>query len=103
MEVVITKDNYEKEVLQSEVPVILDFWATWCGPCRMIAPELEKLDELKGGAIKVGKVNVDDEEWLAVKFGIEVIPTLVLISGGEEKKRITGYYKASELEEKLLG
>lgn len=102
MEVVINKENYEKEVLQSEKPVILDFWATWCGPCRMVAPELEKLDKEMNGEIKVGKVNVDDEEWLAVKFGIEVIPTLVLIESGEEKKRISGYYKSSEIKEKLL-
>lgn len=102
MEVVINKGNYEKEVLQSEKPVILDFWATWCGPCRMVAPELEKLDKEMNGEIKVGKVNVDDEEWLAVKFGIEVIPTLVLIESGEEKKRISGYYKSSEIKEKLL-
>lgn len=102
MEVVINKENYEKEVLQSEKPVILDFWATWCGPCRMVAPELEKLDKEMNGEIKVGKVNVDDEEGLAVKFGIEVIPTLVLIERGEEKKRISGYYKSNEIKEKLL-
>lgn len=102
MEVVINKENYEKEVLQSEKPVIIDFWATWCGPCRMVAPELEKLDKEMNGEIKVGKVNVDDEEWLAVKFGIEVIPTLVLIERGEEKKRISGYYKSNEIKEKLL-
>ena len=102
MEVVINKENYEKEVLQSEKPVILDFWATWCGPCRMVAPELEKLDKEMNGEIKVGKVNVDDEEWLAVKFGIEVIPTLVLIERGEEKKRISGYYKSNEIKENLL-
>ena len=102
MEVVINKENYEKEVLQSEKPVVLDFWATWCGPCRMVAPELEKLDKEMNGEIKVGKVNVDDEEWLAVKFGIEVIPTLVLIENGEEKKRISGYYKSSEIKEKLF-
>lgn len=102
MEVVINKENFEKEVLQSEIPVVLDFWATWCGPCRMVAPELEKLDKEMNGKIKVGKVNVDEEERLAEKFGIEVIPTLVLIEKGEEKKRISGYYKSNEIKEKLL-
>lgn len=102
MEVVVTKENFENEVLKSEVPVVLDFWATWCGPCRMIAPELQKLDGDMEGKIKIGKVNVDEQEFLAVKFGIEVIPTLVLIEGGEEKKRVSGYYSANDLKEKLL-
>lgn len=102
METVITKENFEKEVLKSELPVILDFWATWCGPCRMIAPELEKLDKELEGTVKIGKVNVDEQEFLAVKFGIEVIPTIVLIKGGEEKKRVSGYYSAKDLKETLL-
>lgn len=102
MEVVVTKENFENEVLKSEVPVVLDFWATWCGPCRMIAPELQKLDGDMQGKIKIGKVNVDEQEFLAVKFGIEVIPTLVFIEGGEEKKRLSGYYSAKDLKETLL-
>ena len=102
METVITKENFEEEVLKSEVPVILDFWATWCGPCRMIAPELQKLDAEENGKIKIGKINVDEQEYLAVKFGIEVIPTLVLIDGGEEKKRVSGYFSANDIKEKLL-
>ncbi len=102
MEVVVTKENFENEVLKSEVPVVLDFWATWCGPCRMIAPELQKLDGDMEGKIKIGKVNVDEQEFLAVKFGIEVIPTLVFIEGGEEKKRLSGYYSAKDLKETLL-
>lgn len=102
MEVVVTKENFENEVLKSEVPVVLDFWATWCGPCRMIAPELQKLDGDMEGKIKIGKVNVDEQEFLAVKFGIEVIPTIVLVKGGEEKKRVSGYYSANDLKEKLL-
>ena len=86
-EIVITKDNFEAEVLNSHVPVVIDFWATWCGPCRMIAPEIEALAEEYAGSIKVGKVNVDDENELAAKFGIESIPTIVLV---KDKKAVAG-------------
>ena len=81
-EIKITKDNFETEVLQSEKPVLLDFWATWCGPCQMIAPTLKEIAE-EYPQYKVGKVNVDEEEELAVKFGIESIPTLVVIKDGK--------------------
>ncbi|MBR6796238.1 MAG: thioredoxin [Clostridia bacterium] len=81
-EIKITKDNFETEVLQSDKPVLLDFWATWCGPCQMIAPTLKEIAE-EYPQYKVGKVNVDEEEELAVKFGIESIPTLVVIKEGK--------------------
>lgn len=81
-EIKITKDNFETEVLQSDKPVLLDFWATWCGPCQMIAPTLKEIAE-EYPQYKVGKVNVDEEEELAVKFGIESIPTLVVIKDGK--------------------
>ena len=81
-EIKITKDNFETEVLQSDKPVLLDFWATWCGPCQMIAPTLKEIAE-EYPQYKVGKVNVDEEVELAVKFGIESIPTLVVIKEGK--------------------
>ena len=78
-EVTLTKTNFEDEVINSEVPVLVDFWATWCGPCKMIAPIVEEIAEEYAGKIKVGKVNVDQEQELAIKFGIASIPALLLI------------------------
>lgn len=91
MEVVITTENFETEVLKSELPVLVDFWATWCGPCRMIAPIIEEVANDYQGKIKVGKVNVDEEGDLAVKYGISSIPTLLLFKGGEVVKKTLGY------------
>ena len=89
-EVVITKDNFEAEVLKSEIPVILDFWATWCVPCRMIAPILAEIAEENVGKIKIGKVNVDEEMELAVRFGIVSIPTLIVFRDGKKTNQAVG-------------
>lgn len=78
----ITKENFEEKVIKSEKPVLLDFWATWCGPCRMLSPVVDEVAE-ENGDIVVGKVNVDDEIDLARQFGIQSIPTLVVIKNGE--------------------
>ena len=78
----ITKDNFEKEVLQSEKPVLLDFWAPWCGPCRMVGPVIDSIAKETTEA-KVGKVNVDEQQELAQKFGVMSIPTLIVIKNGE--------------------
>lgn len=102
MEITVTKSNFEQEVLASEIPVLLDFWATWCGPCRMIAPILEEIAEEYDGRVKVGKVNVDDESDLAVQFGITSIPTIILFDKGEQKS-ITVGYKDKDYFLKLLG
>ena len=96
-EIVITKDNFEAEVLKSEIPVILDFWATWCGPCRMIAPTLAEIAEENAGKIKVGKVNVDEQMELAVQFGITAIPTLIVFRDGQKVNQAMGVMPKSEI------
>lgn len=79
----LTKENFEREVLQSDMPVLIDFWASWCMPCRMVAPAVEEVSQEKAGVVKVCKVNVDDQPELAAKFGIMSIPTLMVIKEGK--------------------
>lgn len=100
-EVVITEVNFEDEVIRSEKPVILDFWATWCGPCRMIAPILEEIDREYGDKVKVGKVNVDEVPSLAMRYNIASIPTLLLVKNGEIVQTLVGYRPKVQLEQDL--
>lgn len=97
MEITLTNSNFEQEVLRSDVPVLVDFWATWCGPCRMIAPVVAEIAEEKAGVIKVGKVNVDDEEALAIKYSIVSIPTLLVFKGGQVVDKLVGYRGKSDI------
>ena len=86
----ITNANFEEKVIKSEKPVLIDFWAEWCGPCRMLAPSIEAIANEREDII-VGKINVDNEGQLAVTFGIDSIPTLVIVKNGEVAGRLIGY------------
>jgi thioredoxin 1 len=97
----ITDANFDTEVTGSSVPVLVDFWAPWCGPCRMIAPLIDEIADEKVGAVKVGKVNVDDNPQVAAKFRIQAIPTILIFKNGEKKDQITGLTSKSDLLAKL--
>ena len=90
-EITITVENFDTEVLQSKQPVLLDFWATWCGPCMMLAPTVAEIAEEYAGRVKVGKVNVDEQPELANQFGITSIPTLLLFKDGQVADQSVGY------------
>ncbi len=92
----ITKENFETEVLQSEKPVLLDFWASWCGPCQMLSPVVDQIGEERAD-VKVGKINVDEQQELAMQFRVVSIPTLVLMKEGKESDRSVGVVSKDEI------
>ena len=92
----IKKNNFQNEVLNSEMPVLLDFWAPWCGPCRMVGPIVDEIADERGD-IKVGKVNVDEQPELAAQFGVMSIPTLVVMKGGKVVNQMVGARPKSQI------
>ncbi|HEY1593269.1 MAG TPA: thioredoxin [Solirubrobacteraceae bacterium] len=97
----VTDTNFQAEVIESDVPVLVDFWAPWCGPCRMVAPVVEEIAEERGEALKVVKMNIDDNQNTAVQFNVMSIPTLMLFRNGEVAKTVIGAYPKRKLEAEL--
>lgn len=97
----LTGQNFTQEVLQSPAPVLVDFWAEWCGPCKMIAPVLDELADEFAGRVRIGKVNIDDDQSLATQYGVRAIPTLLLFQGGEVVQQMVGTKSKRELKASL--
>ena len=97
----ITKDTFEKEVLKNSLPVLVDFWAPWCGPCRIVGPVLEKISSEYMNKLKFAKMNVDDNQEIAAKYDVRRIPCMVVLSKGAEVDRIIGAYSEAELRKKI--
>jgi thioredoxin 1 len=98
----LTKDNFAAEVLQSAQPVLVDFWAEWCGPCKMIGPVLEELATEFAGRARIGKVNIDNEQELATQYGVRAIPTLLFFKGGQVAEQVVGAKSKKELKATLV-
>jgi len=99
--ITLTEANFDEQVLQSDVPVIVDYWAPWCGPCRMLGPVIEQIADERSGAVKVGKVNVDDEPSLADRAGVRGIPYVVLYRDGKAAAQAVGAQPKGKLEQAL--
>ena len=97
----ITDDNFETEVIKSDKPVLIDFWAVWCGPCKIIAPVVEELASEYEGKIKVGKLDVDENQQSSIKYGVRSIPTLLIFKDGKVKDTIIGAVPKSQIVQKL--
>ena len=97
----VTDSNFQAEVLESETPVLVDFWAPWCGPCRIVHPVLEQIAQERGDALRIVKLNVDENQQTAMTYEILSIPTLILFKGGAVEKRVVGAYPKPKLEAEL--
>jgi thioredoxin 1 len=99
--VILTEQNFDREVLKSAQPILVDFWAEWCGPCKMIAPALDELADEFAGRARVGKVNIDEHQSLAAKYGVRAIPTLLIFKNGEVVEQMVGAKGKRELKASL--
>lgn len=102
-EVILNKDNFDAEVLKSDKPVLVDFWAEWCGPCRMLSPVIAEIAKEQEGKVKVCKLNIDEEPTLAEKYGVEYIPTLIVFKNGEAADSSVGFVSKDKIESMIKG